>query len=290
MFAFNFWSRPVRKTLLLGITVAMGLTASAQAVLVTGTLDPNANIFFQGANAHTFEPLGFTLGTGANDLKVYTNTFVDPSGLTFGTLETGLEHVNASGFTPNPLISAGYIVDGSTILSRGNTRDYGWVQNTGTNTGTNPANDQPWLGSVYDLGGQANQAVVFPIVDHDPLPQEAIEYTVYLTNTPNSTSLSDWTKAILDSVYLEGWQADNTALADGFTTVWKLPGNATFRYVSVQAVGSGALQPIFGDEDEIDAVAGLSVQGEGLGVPAPAASLLGLCGFGLLCLTRRRHA
>ena len=45
---------------------------------------------------------------------------------------------------------------------------------------------------VIDLGGQANKAVVFPIIDHGPLPNEALEYTVYLTDNPSSHSLADF--------------------------------------------------------------------------------------------------
>jgi hypothetical protein len=100
------------------------------------------------------------------------------------------------------------------------------------------------MGTIWNLGGQANQAAVFPIVDHGPLPEEAVEYTVYLTNTPGSTNLADWHLALLDQVYLQGWEADSTALADGFTTVWKLAGGATFQYVSVQAIGSQAIRSL----------------------------------------------
>jgi hypothetical protein len=70
---------------------------------------------------------------------------------------------------------------------------------------------------------------------------------------------------------------------DGFTTVWKLPNGATFQYVSVQAVGSQALQPIFGNEDEIDTVAGLIAQGTGGGV-VPEPGSLALAGLGLAAL------
>jgi hypothetical protein len=291
----SFLNRVIHRagqSIILGLFAAtLGLAPAAHAVLVNdSTTDPNRLVTFQGASAMTFAGLGFSIGTSASDLKVYTNTFVDPSGLTFGQIVAGLDHAAGSGITSNPLNAPGYTSDGSTVVSRGNARDYGWIQNAGTNPGFLAANDEPWLGTIWDLGGQANQAVVFPIIDHDPLPQEAIEYTVYLTNNPTSNALSDWTKAVLDSVYLEGWQADSIGTADGFTTVWKLPGNATFRYVSVQGVGSGALQPTTGNEDEIDAVAGLTVQGESLSVPTPAASLLGLAGFGLLALRRNRRA
>jgi hypothetical protein len=261
---------------ILALVILTWSTAS-HAVLITGPLDPNYSTTYQGASAATFGSLGFTVGTGASDLKVDTGTFVDPSGLIFGNMITP----NASAYgTTYDKIGYGYTID-SANTAYGNGRDYTWVQN---NSNYSPT-DEPWNGTIWDLGGQANQAVVFPIIDHGPLPQEAVEYTVYLGNDPTSTSLADWTLALLDTIYLQGWEADNISLADGFTTVWKLPGNQTFQYVSVQSVGSQALQPIYSNEDEIDAVAGLTAAGQGVGggtVPEPAS--MALFGIGLAAL------
>ncbi len=92
---------------------------------------------------------------------------------------------------------------------------------------------------------------------------------------------------------MQGWQPDSVSLADGFTTVWTLASPTdTFRYVSVQGIGSQALQPLFGNEDEIDAVAGLTAQGTGVGippVPEPETYALMLAGLGLLGLIARRR-
>ncbi len=178
----------------------------------------------------------------------------------------GTGNLTASGQTTG-LLNYAYTIIATTPTSL-NARDYAWGQNYGANATTNPAPDTPCNGSVFDLGGPANKAVVFPAIDHGPLPNEALEYTVYLSNTPSSTNLADWHLATLSEVYLQGWQPDNVALVDGFTTVRTLVSPTdTFRYVSVQGVGSQALRPLFDTEDEIDAVAGRTAKAQGSGSP-----------------------
>ena len=143
---------------------------------------------------------------------------------------------------------------------------------------------------VFDLGGAANQAVVFPIVDHGPLPGEALEYSVCLSNNKFATSLgtngaTDWVLAAIDKIYLEGW--DVNQIADGFTTVWRLPNAEAFRYVNVFAGGASPFAFTRDGDDEIDAVAGLDFGGDPVGVPEP--SILLILGTGLFALSLRRR-
>lgn len=163
-----------------------------------------------------------------------------------------------------------------------------WVQDNGNTIdfGGGVTGGAPSAGIVWDLGGQANQAVVFVQVDHGPIPGEVLENSAWLSNDPNAAD-AGWTQATLERIYLEGWSPTLSHIADGFAVVYKLPGNQTFRYVSVTHGGPGAL--LRDGDNEIDAVGGLSAGGGGLNVPEPTSivvfGVLGLVGLGL---ARRR--
>jgi MYXO-CTERM domain-containing protein len=150
----------------------------------------------------------------------------------------------------------------------------------------------PWTGRIYDLGGEANRVVLFPITDHGPLPCEAIEYSVWLSNNPDATQIAPegapdarmWNPALMMRVFREGWtrnpfaegvvDRDRTdlgaflrdttqgdAVADSLVTVWALPCGITFRYVAIQAGNYGNPGPacaFHSSDDELDAVAGLN--------------------------------
>jgi len=146
---------------------------------------------------------------------------------------------------------------------------------------------KPWEGLVFDLEGPSNKVVLFPVNDHGPQPCESVEYTVYLTDNPQSREVIDnpttegadprkWNRAKLSRIYLEGWSKvrpgvdgnlDYTIEADSFSSVWSLPCGITFRYVGVIAGNDGKDLPEcnFDSYDaELDAVAGLTEAGEGV--------------------------
>ena len=246
-------------------------SGSAQAALVT---DPDDARTWQGASVETFrQAFGFSTKQDLINAQILDDgTFADPSGLNFGNYIGGVQ--GADGFTPDPTNYNYNIGSPLGYAGAANARDYQWVQDVAFNGVLNA--------NIWDLGGQANQVAVFPIIDHGPLPQEALEYTVFLSNDPNDPN--GWVQALIDKVFLEGWQGGNV-IADGFTTVWRLPNQQTFRFTSVSGVGPGSLQPNFGNEDEIDTVAGLTFEGGGLGSPAiPEPGSLMLLGMGLLGL------
>ena len=153
----------------------------------------------------------------------------------------------------------------------------------------------PWEGLVFDLGGPANQVVVFAENDHGPQPCESLEYTVYLSNDPTSQDRvqdpaasgvdpARWNRAALRKIFTKGWidirppdpaghgatcgdTANYSVEEDSFVQVFALPAGTTLRYASIVAGNDGLDFPqcaFDSSEAELDAVAGLTESGAGI--------------------------
>lgn len=257
-----------------------GFLVAGQALAAPVT-NPNDPRFWQGASIQTFSQL-----LGLSPQQIVDRELLDDSIFPNCIAAAGPYSVPGQPCTGTTscLRAARLIGTGVTGCSGYSYNPNTWDYTCGTDSFTNFANagsciDMWWMqdtgdgpfqagDSIWDLGGPSNQAAVFPIIDHGPLPQEAIEYSVYLSNNPNASCIGTdgdicWVSAQLVRVYLEGWV--EPWIADGFTTVWQLPGGQVFRYVSVPSGGSAAL---FRDGDhEIDGVVGLTFGG---GVVCPS--------------------
>lgn len=247
------------------------LSPGALAAPITDPADPRA---WQGASLETFRSLlGLATLQDVVDANLlddgafphtasYATTFSLP-GAACGSAPLGITSPayignveGCSGFSYDP---GSYAYNcGNVSLAeyaqRGSCLDMWWLQDNGDGDIT--------TGNIWDLGAPSNQVAVFPIVDHGPMPQEAIEYSVYLSNNPYATTIGtdgniEWVYAKLDKVYLEGWHSG--WIADGFTTVWRLPDAQTFRYVNVISGGPGSMH--HDGDDEIDTVIGLTFEG-----------------------------
>ncbi|MEO8289762.1 MAG: hypothetical protein ABI649_02050 [Gaiellaceae bacterium] len=100
---------------------------------------------------------------------------------------------------------------------------------------------------VVDLGSPADVIDLFPSIDHGPVPDEALESTVYGSNDLSQPE-SDWEAGDITTVFEQG--RDAAWISDDFATRWSF--STGYRYVGVHWGGPKAL---LADEDaEIDAV------------------------------------
>ena len=246
--------------------------AKAEAVLVT---DPDDARSWQGANVGTFATLYYGSNTLANRQLVIDNQLLDdgifdPTGYLAASLISGGGGCLGTSSDLTGTGSYSFFCGGSSVVTHANAIDNLWFQTNGT------------IGlTVFDLGFDATKAAVFNSIDHGPLPQEAIESTVYLSDAAGGP----WTQAVVERVWLEGFMANMGIKWDGFTYAVGTGTTDTFRYASVIHGGPGAL--IDDGDDEINGIMGLDEDfGGNPVIPEPAT--MSLLGSGLLAFAGMR--
>ncbi|CAG1016215.1 hypothetical protein BURC_01199 [Burkholderiaceae bacterium] len=225
-------------------TAALLLSQAASAALVT---DPDDARSWQGATVGTFAQLYYGSNTLANRQLVVNNNLLDD----------GI--FSSAGFVGATMIQATGVGSTGTSLDNTGTGSYGYtapcaclgVLDAGSGIDAHWIQTDNVIGhSVWDLGFQATKAAVFNTIDHGPLPQEAIESTVYLSNDQIT-----WTQAVVERVWLEGFQPNAGILWDGFVYAVGTGSANTFRYASIIWGGPGAL--LSDGDNEINGVMGL---------------------------------
>lgn len=278
--------------------IATLTTCNAYASLVT---NPNDSRSWQEASVGTFAQLFYGANTAMTrqqviDHQLLDDGYFDPRGYLAGSL-IRLNGINIAGNSswgnggvsldaPNqtqPGVDSSYAYTFDSNISyaqAANAVDNLWVQT-----------DNVVGNTVFDLGFQATKAAVFNTLDHGPLPLEAIESTVYLSN-----DMIHWQQAVTERIWLEGIYGDTSVLWDGFAYAVGTANGSTFRYASIIWGGPGALQA--DGDNEINGIMGLQSNYTPISdIPEPATSyLLGLgMLFGMvgrkqysLCSSRRR--
>ncbi len=284
--------------LAIGLASLAAVTAAMPALALPVT-DPDDARTWQGAGVGTFA----TLYLGSNTLATRTAIVaagllddgkIDPTGWVAGTLVAGSGGGGCLGtsFDTTGTGSLGYGCGGGAVATYANTIDNLWFQTVGEASFGVPRGLSAG-GTIFDMGFSANKAAIFNSIDHGPLPDEAIESTVYLSNDVN---FATYVEAVVERVYLEGFHPLDGVLWDGFSYIVGTGTSATFRYASVAHGGPGALMR--DGDNEINGIMGLRADltgctigvdcDEPTGVPEPMTlSLLGagLAGIGL---ARRR--
>ena len=203
--------------------------------------DPNSTKTWLGASVGTFAGLLHGSNTPANRQKLIDNqTLVDGIFDPTGTIPAKLISAGGSGGCLGTSTGVGfgyYCSGGSNVALYADQIDNKWFQTSGVVGNT-----------VFDLGFQAEKVAVFNSIDHGPLPNEAIESTVYLSNDRVS-----WTQAVTERIWLEGYTTSE--VYDGFVYTVGIQGGGSFRYVSVIHGGPDAL--VRDGDNEINGLLGL---------------------------------
>jgi hypothetical protein len=265
-----------RRLRCLATALGLGITAIASAEAATVT-DPNDPRNWQGATVGTFATLFYGTDTLANRQLVVDNELLD-DGLFGFAGATGAALIQGTGATGQSLDSTGtgsygYLSPSGTSAFAGSSIDDLWVQ-TGNTVG----------GFIWDLGASATKAAIFNTIDHGPLPQEAIESTVFLSNDKVS-----WTPAVTQKVWLEGFKLNTGILWDGYVYAVGTDTLDAFRYASIIWGGSGALQA--DGDNEINGIMGLDADFTPVisETPIPAALPLLASGFAALGFVGRKR-
>ena len=259
----------------IGIAAAL-LAQAAQAALITNANDPRS---WQGANVGTFATLYYGSDTAANRQLVVNNNLLDDSifnatGYLAATLihSVGQYSGQGGGTSTDTTGTGGYAYTccgpAASRFTAANAIDNQWMQTSGVIGET-----------VWDLGFQATKAAVFNTIDHGPMPGEAIESSVYLSNDQIT-----WTLGVVERVWLEGFEPILGIQWDGFVYAVGTGTSATFRYASVIHGGPGAL--LRDGDNEINGI--LGTRADFTQIPEPGTWALVVLGLGVLA--RRRTA
>ena len=257
---------------------ALTLVQAASAALVT---NPNDARTWQGANVGTFAQLYYGSNTATTRQLVVDNQLLDDA------------IFNTAGYVGATMIQATGAQSTGTSTDTTGTGSYGYVapcNGCGGALAAGSGIDEHWIQtdnvighSIWDLGFQATKAAVFNTIDHGPLPLEAIESTVYLSNDKVT-----WTQAVVERVWLEGFKANTGILWDGFAYAVGTGSANTFRYASIIWGGPGALQA--DGDNEINGIMGL--RGDFTPpspAPEPSTYAMMLAGIAALAVVARRR-
>lgn len=269
------------------LIVGIVLAQSASAAVVT---DPDDVRTWQGATVGTFANLFYGADNSTTRGQVVTNQLLDDgyfdstgyagaslikyngvdvvANPAYGTYGTSLDTPGVADFDG----SYGYTYSGIGATFGGNSIDQHWIQT-----------DNVIGNTIYDMGFGASKAAIFNTIDHGPLPQEAIESSVYLSNDKIT-----WTPAVTERIWLEGIYSDTSVKWDGFAYAVGTGTSSTFQYASIIWGGPGAL---YADGDnEINGVLALKGDFTPVGeIPEPETYAMLLAGLGLVALTTRRR-
>ncbi len=208
------------------------------------------------------------LASSAAAIGAIVDPSLAPSGIS-GQIIGGYE---GSGYQTTPLGAPDYDYTQPSPMGAdaGELRDFHWIhENSGSGQTDGTAGTKWSFGNLFSY-----EFVLDPSIDHDPVPEEAIESTLWGSNDGGAT----WVLGTLDRLYAQGWDA--TSIEDEPSSHWTF--SIPVNLVSATSGFSQGTYSYLSGDTEIDAVSMVNA------VPLPGAVMLGAMGLGMVGLIRRR--
>ena len=202
------------------------------------------------------------IATRSGKVQAYSPSASLPVTLTLSEINSK----TVPGTVPGPITLATYFPtgqSGDTLRGYNDPCGFNWHADNNVTNAELSALDYKWAQGydrplMYDLGAPSNNALVFPILDHNLVPYESLEFTVWGSNDPNATFPDAWEMATLNTVYAEGWAPNDPNCSpfgtDDYCSLWSF-GTNNFRYIAVYANSSVHMTPemsVPGDADSND--------------------------------------
>lgn len=209
-----------------------------------------------------------TLASIASDIGATVDPGLAPAGLP-GTVVA----YDGTGYQTSPysLPDYDYAIGSGMGSAAGQARDFHWVHES------SGAFASPDYGTMWDFGNLAGtEFILDPSIDHDPVPEEGIETTLYGRDASGA-----WIQARVVKFYAQGWDANS--IDDGASSLYQFASPVSLISAVAGFYQAGSTDTYFlnySDDTEIDTISM---------VPEPMSGLMLLGGLPLL-VRRRRSA
>ena len=185
----------------------------------------------------------------------------------FGTVIGGNE---GTGVQTTPLDGApdySYVVPSPIAPIAGDTTDFHWVHET------SGAFAGPSAGTMWSFGGFGTDFILYPSIDHGPVPLESLETTLY----GSADGGASWTPGRIITLYEQGFSA--ISIDDDVAQRWRF--SSAVNMISATAGLQQGAYTFASADTEIDAIGMVAV-------PEPASALLMVLGLTALGIGRRK--